>query len=176
MIKFNLRIDPSKKEISYELSGDLDEIESIDIAQIKKINVKVEKIIKDLGFTKKSILHTDSTVQPLDKKLDKSKPLIQVPEESMSKIENLDEKKKFPVLWSFSSKPIMTVEEFLSECAEKGLTLKPYWLPTAGGHFSKTMVKDGKMLHKVGKSGNKTTWKLTDMGKLKVKQILKELK
>lgn len=176
MVKLNLRIDPIRKEISYELSGNLDEIDSIDLDQIKKINSKAEKITKELGFYKKSSPPSDLPVPSLDEKFNKSTPIIHVLEDMLSKIEKLDEKEKFPVLWSFSSKPIMTVDEFLSECAEKGFTLSPSWLPRAGGHFSQTLVKRMKMFHKVGKSGNKSTWKLTDIGKLKVKQIIKKLK
>lgn len=88
----------------------------------------------------------------------------------------MEERARFPVLWYFSNKPIMSVKEFLNICAETGFSLGPSWLPSAGGNFLNRLVNEDKMFHKKAKMNGEQTWELTDIGKLKVKKILNDLK
>jgi len=176
MINYKINIIPIQKIISCSIEGDFDELDSIDITKIKKLNAKIEKLSKELGYEESVSSIQEYKTKITGKKSNDSIPILHVPDDLMQKIEELDERKKFPVLWSFSSNPIMTVDEFLTECTAKGFTLSPNWLPTAGGYFSTTMVKGAKILRKVAKKGNKTTWTPTDMGKLKIKQMINDLK
>lgn len=101
---------------------------------------------------------------------------INIPENLIEPVMKLDERKRIPILWSFSSQSVMTVEGFLNVCADKGFGLSPSWLPSAGGNFHNRLVKEDKMLtsDKLKIKGKKT-WKLTDVGKLKIKKELSKL-
>jgi len=101
---------------------------------------------------------------------------INIPENLIEPIMELDERKRIPILWSFSSQSVMTIEDFLNICADKGFGLGPSWLPSAGGNFKNRLVEEDKMFTS-GKLriNNKKTWKLTDVGKLKIKKELSNL-
>jgi len=107
---------------------------------------------------------------------DDSMTRIRVPEDLVDKIENMIERVRFPVLWYFSNKQIMSVKEFLNICAETGFSLGSSWLPSVGGTFLNRLVKEDKMFRKGAKVDGEQTWELTDIGKLKVKKILDDLK
>ena len=88
----------------------------------------------------------------------------------------LEERIRFPILWYHSTKQIMTVEEFLTVCADKGFSLNTSWLPSAGGNFKNRLVNEDKMFKEVNKVGKNKTWSLTDIGKLKVKRVIQNIK
>ena len=101
---------------------------------------------------------------------------INITENLIEPIMELDERKRFPILWSFSSHSVMTIEDFLNICADKGFGLKPSWHPSAGGNFNNRLVKEDKMFTSGKlKINGKKTWKLTDVGKLKIKKELSKL-
>lgn len=102
---------------------------------------------------------------------------INIPEEIIENITNLDERIQFPILWYFSTQPIMSVNEFLNACADKGLTLNPSWHTSAGGNFKNRLVKEDKMFTQVKNIESKEkVWKLTDVGKLKIKKQVNDLR
>lgn len=96
-----------------------------------------------------------------------------IPDDLIESIMKLDERQQIPILWSFSSQPVMSVENFITACSEKGFLLNPSWLPSAGGNFKNRLVKeDRKLTDAKVKIGGKKTWKLTDIGKIKIKKEL----
>ena len=101
---------------------------------------------------------------------------INVPENLIESLLKLDERKLIPILWSFSSQPIMKVEDFINACFEKGFMLSTSWLPSAGGNFKTRLIKEDKMMTEIKlKIKGKKSWKLTDVGKMKIKKILIEM-
>lgn len=101
---------------------------------------------------------------------------INIPENLIEPIMELDERKRIPILWSFSSQLVMTIEDFLNICADEGFGLNSSWLPGAGGNFNNRLVKEDKMFTSSKlKINGKKTWKLTDVGKLKIKKELSKL-
>ena len=175
MVNYKINVNPNQKTVSFEIKGSFEELESINLNKIKELHTKVNNISKELGFNVSKSPKIESDSKDDEKDDEELETKIKIPEHLMSKVESLDERKKFPILWYFSSNPIMTVDEFLTQCVQKGFSLKPWWLPTAGGKFSKTFVQEDKILHKVGKRGSKTTWTFTDIGKLKIMKMIKEL-
>ncbi len=103
---------------------------------------------------------------------------INLPSDMIDKISNLDEQKKLPVLWYYSTKPVMSVKEFMEIATKKGFTLNHSWLPSSGGAFSVTFVKKMGLFHqvKIKGKGNEKYWKLTDVGKFKITKMINELK
>jgi len=100
---------------------------------------------------------------------------IKIPEEMIENITDLDERTQFPIIWYFSTIPILTVSEFLNACADKGLSLSPSWHTSAGGNFKNRLVKEDKMFTSIKTKNHEKKWKLTDVGKLKIKKLLNEL-
>jgi len=102
---------------------------------------------------------------------------INMPENLIESLMKLEERKLFPILWSFSSQPIMIVEDFINACSEKGFMFSPSWLPSAGGHFKARLIKEDKMLTETKlKIKGRKTWKLTDVGKIKLRKELANIK
>ena len=88
----------------------------------------------------------------------------------------LDERKQIPILWSFSSQEVMTVRDFINACSEKGFPFSARWLSTAGSYFRTLLVKEDGMLEETKlKINGKRTWKLTDVGKIKIKEDLSKI-
>lgn len=102
--------------------------------------------------------------------------LINIPENLIEPLMEIDERSQIPILWSFSSHPIMDIESFIHSCSEKGFLLSPSWLPSTGGNFKNRLVKEDKMLTDAKtKINGKKAWKLTDVGKIKLKRILSKI-
>ncbi len=99
---------------------------------------------------------------------------IQVPEKIIDDVIKMDERFRFPTLWYFSTKQIMSIKEFLNVCSETGFSLNPSWLPSTGGNFNNRLVKEDKMFRKVKKENGEQTWELTDMARLKIKRKISE--
>lgn len=157
----------------YNFSKVWDKINEIDerVKKLEKLEKHVPKI-KEIQVLKGNRDITDnSNSQELTSVIS-----INVPEETIDQIERLDERIKFPILWHYSSKPIMTVEEFLNACSDKGFSLSPSWLPSAGGNFKNRLVKEDKMFREADKLGKNKTYTLTDIGKLKIKRELQKIK
>lgn len=101
---------------------------------------------------------------------------INIPENLIGPIMKLDERKRIPILWSFCSQSVVTIENFLNICADKRFGLNSSWLPGVGGNFKNRLVKEDKMFTSDKlKINGKKTWKLTDVGKLKIKKELLKL-
>ncbi|MEC4847667.1 MAG: hypothetical protein RI100_00565 [Nitrosarchaeum sp.] len=101
---------------------------------------------------------------------------INIPENLIESLMKLDERQLIPILWSFSSNPIMNIEGFIQSCGEKGFLLNSSWLPSVGGNFKNRIVKEDRMLTDAKTTINgKKAWKLTDVGKIKLNKILSEL-
>jgi len=102
--------------------------------------------------------------------------LINIPEDLIEPLLELDERKQIPILWSFSSQAVMVMADFIDVCAEKGFILSQSWLPSAGGHFKAILVKKDKMLTETKlKINGKKTWKLTDVGKIKIRKEISKI-
>jgi len=101
---------------------------------------------------------------------------INIPENLIEPLMAIDERRQIPILWSFSSQPIMDVESFIETCSEKGFLFGSSWLPSAGGNFKNRIVKEDKMLTDAKiKINGKKAWKLTDVGKVKLKRIIADI-
>ena len=144
--------------------SDLDE----KIARLEKRLEKLEIEFKDLksDSSEKTIIGSDDSA------------VINLPVELIDKIIELEESQQIPILWHYSTKPVMTVKEFLEAAAKKGFTLSHSWLPSAGGSFSGTFVKKGGIFHdvKIKGKGNEKSWEMTDIGRFKIIKKLNGLK
>jgi hypothetical protein len=124
------------------------------------------RILKSKHDTSNSSINTDN-----------SQVIIDIPKNMIEKIMALDESSQIPILWYYSTKPIMSVKEFLTVCAKKGFMLSHSWLPAAGGHFAGTFITKKKIFHEV-KSDTKSKeklWQLTDVAKFKISKIIAEM-
>ena len=131
---------------------------------------KLEKEVEILKDNKEIITSSES------RNHDVTDIAINVPEEIVDQITGLDERVRFPILWYYSSKQIMTVEEFLNACSDKGFSLSSSWLPSAGGNFKNRLVREDKMFREAEKIGKNKAWTLTDIGRLKIKRELQNIK
>ena len=137
----------------------------------KKIEL-LENRVNTLEEEMKSLKNI-TVVQPeLDVNLNST---INIPKNLLIKIMDLDVKKQIPILWSFSSNPVMTVAAFLEICVRKGFVLSHSWLPSAGGAFSTNFVKKGWFQEVKVKGDKSKHWKLTVAGNLKIAKIIKDL-
>lgn len=139
--------------------------------KVAKLEARVGALEKEL-----STLKPTASMQYLTDSIN-SVSDINLPANLIDKIMNLDESQQIPILWHYSTKPVMTVKEFLESAAKKGFTLSHSWLPSAGGSFSGTFVKKGGIFHdvKIKGKGNEKSWKMTDIGKFKINKIVSEL-
>lgn len=175
MTKIKLHFDSIKQSVTYSIEDEYDELKKITVDDIKKYNKLVENLTK--SFSSQITSHVKNEQNPpLNVDVSNPVPTLTVPDELVPIIEKLDERIKFPMLWYFSSVPIMTVSDFLNLCSSEGFTLNSYWLPSAGGHFSGKLVNSDKMFHRVGRQGKEKTWELTKIGKLKLSNKINELK
>lgn len=182
MVNFKININPNQKDISFTIEGDFDDIDLIDIEKVKKLNKKIKTISQELQFniTDSSLPKKNTpakiTLNPKTNSSVSEPSLLNVPEHLKNKIESVAEKVKFPILWSFCSNPVMTIEEFLTECSAKGFALSTSWLPSVGGNFSNKLVTENKMFKKAGTKNLKKAWTFSSVGKLKVQQLINNLK
>jgi ribosomal protein S8E len=103
--------------------------------------------------------------------LERSVPSLSIPEQSLEKILTLKEREQIPILWSFSSKQSMTVDEFLAASSTAGVSISPSYSPTKGGNFRNRLVKQDKMFVEDGKLGKVSKYKLSAAGKLKAQKF-----
>lgn len=175
MKKFKIKINPISKEISYEIEGDLDDIEKIDANDIKRIEKHFLKL------QNKASLKNNESKKRIKKNNDEEKPIqqleLKIPSNLVEKVELLkNENIKFPILWSFSTQEKMTVNEFFELVSNEGFSLSTSWLPKTGGNFSSTLVKRDKIFHLKEKKGSENIWAFTKVGKLKVEKHIQKLK
>lgn len=101
---------------------------------------------------------------------------ITLPEELVESIKGTKEEIAFQLLWSFSSKKVMSVREFLDSTRQKGFILSHTWLPSEGGRFSTKFVKKGIFRQvKPKEKTNEKFWAMTDVGKIRVAKLIDAL-
>ena len=174
MSNFKIRINPATKEVDYTIEGNYDDLLKIDYDKIKEMNKIVKKIVGTFDMPSKKD-HEKSTYRYDPTLSQNNKPDIVVPSNIVENVEKLDDRQKIPILWNFSSKPIMPVGEFLTAAAAQGFSLSPTWHPSAGGNFATKLVSEDKMFREREKKGKEKTWELTNVGKLKITAELKKL-
>ncbi len=173
MIDFKIRVNPVTKEVDYTIGGSHDELMKIDLNKIKEFNTLIQKIKKVFPEEKTQI--QSKKVEKISTE-DLSDLKINVPDNLVDAIETIaDEKIKLPLLWYHSTKPIMTVGEFLETVSSTGFSLSPSWHPSVGGNFAAMLVNGDKMFRPKGKRGREKLWDLTDVSKLKIKAEIKKL-
>jgi len=173
MKKIKIKINPIKKEITYEIEVELDDISKIDEKDIKQIEEHFSKLKKKINFIKNESLEI---VKSTKEASTSQKIELHVPDNLIEKIESIEnEEKKIPILWSFSTKEKMSVSEFLELCSKNGFSLSTTWLPSEGGRFSTKIVKNEKFFHNVDKKGSEKYWELTKVGKLKIRKMIQIL-
>ena len=142
--------------------------------EITKKFESLEYSILNLENEIKSLKQIISPVSQQSQNGNSSLIKIQVPEKFVDDIIKMDERSRFPILWYFSTKQIMSVKEFLNICSETGFSLSPSWLTSAGGNFSNRLVKEDKMFRKAKKENGELLWELTDIARLKIKRQVNE--
>lgn len=184
MLTVRMRINPTQGEVTYDIEGSTDELTTLDLAQINKLNALANKIASMFDVVKKKEgyphSHRGSIKTTKDHKKDQDideLPIdISIPQELIEEILKLEERIRIPVLWYFSTRQKMTVKDFLMACARKGLTLNSSWHPSAGGNFKRRLINEDKMFHETEKVGRDAILELTDIGRLKIMKELEKLK
>ena len=171
MIDFKIRVNPSTKEVDYTVEGSYEDLLKVNFDTIKEMNILIQKIKET--FPEEEIHDVPKAITNIPK--ENSDLQISVPTDLIDTIEKMDERSKIPLLWYYSSKPIMTVSEFLEMSSDTGFSLSSNWHPSAGGHFASTLVSQDKMFREKGKKGREKLWELTDVGKLKMKALIKKI-
>lgn len=175
MTNFKIRVNPTTKEVDYMIEGNYSDLLSVDMNKINEMNKIVKKISETFDTLSTNDYADLVSTRPHNKSAsDKSN--IDVPSNLISIVENLDDRLKIPILWSFSSKPAMSVGEFLTTSAAQGFSISSSWHPSSGGQFATKLVNADKMFHTVKSEGKEKIWELTTVGKLKIANELKKLK
>jgi len=179
MVRVRVRADPQAGAISFELEGEHDEIVAFNPEDFGRLNQRIIEFANAVGIGTTSAPSVKEAIRkkpPSGKQTGIDGPVLSVPADHLEKILQLEEMARIPVMWYFSSKPSMTVNEFLSAAAKKGVPLSSSWSPSAGGNFTTRLVNKDKMFVAEGKVGRTTKFRLTDLGLLKVEKTLAELK
>lgn len=173
MTNFKIRINPITNEVDYTIEGSYEELIKIELSEIKKLNNVVQKIKKT--FPKEKMQDSSRKAEKIS--IDDSSDLkINVPSNLVEIIEQMDDEKiKFALLWSYSTKPVMTINEFLKVCSSTGFTLSPSWHTSTGGYFASQLVSGDKMFRQKGKRGKEKLWELNDVAKLKINAEIRKL-
>jgi len=96
---------------------------------------------------------------------------IALKEDLVNFVSGLGDSDKIPILWSFSDREWMKVDEFLAAAAEAGISIARSWSPKQGGNFNNRLFKERKLFVKKGE-GKEAMYKLSAEGKQKVKELL----
>ncbi len=98
-----------------------------------------------------------------------------VQEKFLKGVLNLSERQQIPVLWSFSNKPAMTIDQLIEASTRSGIAISPSWSPMKGGNFRNRLVKEDRMFVEEGKIGKMPKYKLSASGRMKVAWILEQI-
>ena len=180
MIRVRVHVDSQTKRISFELDGDHDDIIAFSLSDFNKLSAKIQEFAGSIGGETVPVSAIRTTAiegsQSHHAESRTAEPVLSIPADILEKISSLDERTRIPAIWHFSNKPSMTVNEFLSAAAKKGIGLSPSWSPREGGNFRNRLVKEDKMFAEDGNEGKTTRFKLTELATIKVKKTLSELK
>lgn len=180
LVRVRVNVDPQTKRISFELDGDHDDILAFNLSDFGKLSAKIQEFASAIGAetTLGSAIRT-TAMEGRQSQQAESKttgPVLSIPADILEKLSPLDERTRIPVIWYFSSKPSMTVNEFLIAAAKDGVGLSPSWAPSEGGNFRNRLVKKDNMFAEDGQDGKTTRYRLTELAAIKVKKTLAELK
>lgn len=173
MLEYKIRVNPNTGEVDYVVEGSYEELLIMDMDKVKGLNEIVKKITKTLD--NKNIILTKAVESGITKPKTVSELEINAPQNLWQKINEIDERTRFPILWFYSTKPVMSVKEFLTLCAKKGFSLNTSWLPSVGGNFASKLVKEDKMFKEEGKEGGEKLWAMTDLGRIRIQQEIHKL-